>query len=154
MSQDGPHEKEVLGAKDILLRRVPYLDPNYVKHDGTASSFAFSLRKRNGVKEEGLSVDAERMTTYDRSILRAADFRLYALVTEHVRALLLSVCHDPCPKEDPENGAHTLITGTAGKPTDCPDTTNSAMDAPVTINERLAKCLAKASRRINYPDRT
>ena len=154
MSQGGPHEKELIRAEDILLRRVPYLDPNYVKHDGTASSFAFSLRRRNGVKEEGLSVDTERMTTHARSILRAADFRLFALVTSQVRDLVLSVCHDPCPTEDPDNGAHTLITGTTGKPMDCPDGTNSHKDAPVTINERLAKSLARASRRINYPDRT
>jgi len=154
MSQGGSHEREVIGAEDILLRRVPYLDPNYVKHDGTASSFAFSLRKRNGIKEEGLSVDVERMTTYARSILRAADFRLYALVTGSVRELNLSVCHDPCPKEDPENPAHALISGTAGKPVDCVDPSNTDKDSPVTINERLAKCLAKASRRINYPDRT
>ncbi|MDX9751404.1 MAG: hypothetical protein RBT71_10025 [Flavobacteriales bacterium] len=154
MSQGAPCEKQVIGPKDMLLRRVPYLDPRYVKDDGTVSSFAFSLRKRNGVKEEGLSVDVEHMTTYARSILRAADFRLYSLVTEDVRGLKLSVCHDPCPKEDTENVAHALISGTIGKPSDCTDAANTFKDAPVTINERLAKCLARASRRVNYPDRT
>lgn len=66
----------------------------------------------------------------------------------------LCVCHDPCPKEDPENIAHTLISGTTGKPSDCSDAANMNKDAPVTINERLAKCLARASRRLNFPDRS
>jgi len=154
MSQGGPPEKQVIASADVLLRRVPYLDPNYVKHDGTASSYAFSLRKRNGVKEEGLSVDTERLTTYERAILKASDFRLFALLTNTVRDLKLSVCHDPCPKEDPDNQAHTLISGTVGKPLDCTDDPNETREAPATINERLAKCLARSSRRINFPDRT
>jgi hypothetical protein len=49
---------------------------------------------------------------------------------------------------------HTLISGTAGKPSDRNDAANTAEDVPATINERLAKCLARASRRINYPDHT
>lgn len=155
MSHTAQPEKVAIGAEDVLLRRVPFLDPNYVKHDGTVSSFAFTLRKRNGVKETALSVDLERLTTHERSIKKASEFRLYSLSASKVRELVLSVCHDPCPKEEPDNPAHTLISGTVGKPADCTDTTASGLkDAPTTINERLSKLLARASNRVNYPDRS
>lgn len=155
MSQAAQPEKVEIEAKDILLRRVPFLDPNYVKHDGTVSSFAFTLRKRNGIRENALSVDLERLATYERSIKKASEFRLYSLSVSSARDLVLSVCHDPCPKEEPDNNAHTLISGTTGRPADCTDSTpNGRKDAPVTINERLSKLLARASQRVNYPDRS
>lgn len=155
MSQAAQPEKFTIDAKDVLLRRVPFLDPNYVKHDGTVSSFAFTLRKRNGIRENALSVDLERLTTCERSIKKASEFRLYSLSVSSVRELVLSVCHDPCPTEEPDNIAHTLISGTTGKPVDCNDSTaDGRKDAPATINERLSKLLARASQRVNYPDRS
>jgi hypothetical protein len=151
--QEGCTKQAILN-EDVLLRRVSYLDPNYVKPDGSASSFAFTLKKRAGVKESGLSVDVERLTTYERSILRASDYRLYALTAADARGLGLCVCHDPCPPEDPGNKAHTLITGKEGRPEDCSDETCvQGADAKATISTSLARALARASKRINYPDR-
>jgi hypothetical protein len=59
--------KEIIGDEDNLLRRVVFTNPHYVKPDQTVSSFAFTPRKINGVPE-GLSVDIERLTTYEASI--------------------------------------------------------------------------------------
>lgn len=54
-------ENEVIQLKDEdrLLRRALFKDPNYVRENMTVTSFAFKLRKR----EEGLSVDIEKLTT-------------------------------------------------------------------------------------------
>ena len=54
---------------DRVLRRVEYLDPNFIKDDGTPASSGFSLKKlENGEWEKGLSVDVESLTTYEKSI--------------------------------------------------------------------------------------
>ena len=55
---------EVILDNDNLLRRVPFVDPKYVKDDGTLTSFAFQLKKGTS----GLSVNVERLTTYVDSI--------------------------------------------------------------------------------------
>jgi len=89
---------------DFLLRRVPFTDPRYIKDDGTISSFAFKPRKG----EDGLSVDIERLTAYEASILNRGKFRLYRLEARIPRQLGLECVHDP----QPGNDAHALIKGT------------------------------------------
>ena len=66
---------EVISNEDRLLRRVQFLDPNFIKDDGRPASSSFSLKSG----EDGLSVDLERLTTYAKSIQDRSRFRLYAL---------------------------------------------------------------------------
>ena len=88
---------------DNLLRRVPFTNPSYIKADGSITSFAFKLRKG----ENGLSVDVERLTTYEASVLDRSRFRLYSLPASCPRNLGLQCLPDPLP----DNAAHALITG-------------------------------------------
>lgn len=94
---------EVIHNDDRLLRRVQYLDSNFIKDDGTPASSSFSLKSG----EAGLSVDPERLTTDARSIQNRNKFRLYALLAEFTVSLGLENVHEP--KTD--NYAHTLIKG-------------------------------------------
>lgn len=55
---------EVIRDTDRLLRRVQFLNPNFIKDDGRPASSSFSLKSG----EDGLSVDLERLTTYAKSI--------------------------------------------------------------------------------------
>jgi hypothetical protein len=99
---------EIILNEDFLLRRVPSVDPRYIKEDNSISSFAFSKKK----DEDGLSVNLERLTTYDASILDRNRFRLYRLKAEFVRSLEgLEIEHDP----QPDNESHSLITGNITK---------------------------------------
>lgn len=84
---------------DNLLRRVPFTNPSYIKADGSITSFAFKLRKG----ENGLSVDVERLTTYEATVLDRSRFRLYSLPASCPRNLGLHCL--------PDNAAHALITG-------------------------------------------
>jgi hypothetical protein len=115
---------ERIQDEDRLLRRVPHTDPNYIKPDGTLSSFAFSLKKN----EEGLSVNIERLTTYEATILDKSRFRLYVLSASEPRSLGLDCLHDP----KPENDAHALITG--------------------SITKSISRQLAAKARRASYPE--
>lgn len=108
---------------DNLLRRVPFLDPNYIRDDGTLTSFAFSLR--SGVK--GISVNIERLTTYQKSILDANRFRLYFVKAKVPRDLGLQCVHDPIK----DNYAHALIDGNIRRP--------------------ISKKLSAAAKRVKYP---
>jgi hypothetical protein len=95
-----------ISDNDNLLRRVPTYLPNYVKDDGTISSFAFS-KKRD---EDGLSVDLERMTTHEVAILDARKFRLLRINVGVVVNEIndgLTVEHNPVLHND----AHCLICG-------------------------------------------
>lgn len=152
MQLAGDCEKRSIADTDRLLRRVRFTHPDHVKPDGSASSFAFTPRKNKG--EKALSVDVEFLTTHERSIKNAAEYRLYVLSVKEVRDMLLSVCHDPCPPEEPDDPAHTLIAAQDGRPADCNDTRSSAPTAPQTITAGVARKLARASRRVNYPDRS
>lgn len=167
MQQEARAEKRAIVDADQLLRRVRFTNPDHVKPDGSASSFAFTPRKHKG--EKALSVDAGSMTTHERSIKKAAEYRLYVLQVKEVREMLLSVCHDPCPAEEPENQAHTLIAAQDGRPAGCTDVPSvnegpipgitaenlkrPKPEVPLTITAGVAKKLARASRRLNYPDR-
>ena len=91
-------------GKDRLLRRVYYRDPNYIKEDMTVTSFAFKLRKG----EEGLSVDIERLTSYEKSIVDVEKYRLFAVSAKDVRSIGVDCLHKPIL---PDNYAHAEIVG-------------------------------------------
>lgn len=115
---------EIIGPDDRLLRRVQFLDPNFIKDDGTPASSSFSLKSG----EDGLSVDLERLTTYPRAIQDRSRFRLFALCAEYTVSLGLENVHDPIE----DNYAHTLMKG--------------------NITRGIARKLASNAVRINYPD--
>ena len=114
---------EVILDEDRLLRRVQYLDPNFIKPDGTPASSSFSLKRG----EDGLSVDLERLTSYPKAIEDRSRFRLFALVSGFTTSLGLENVHDPLP----DNRAHSLIKG--------------------EIKRGVSRKLAKAAVRIAYP---
>ena len=117
-------EKELILRSDKLLRRVQFLDPNFIKDDGTPASSSFQLKKN----ENGLSVDIERLTDYPTAIQNASRFRLFSLDAAITEDLGLINEHDPLE----ENYAHALIKG--------------------EINKGISRKLAAAARRIHYPD--
>lgn len=114
----------MINEEDRLLRRVQFLDPNFIKDDGTPASSCFSLKKG----EDGLSVDLERLTTYGKAIQDKTRFRLFALKAEFTTSMGLKNVYDP--KAD--NQAHCLIKG--------------------NITRGISRKLAKAAVRISYPD--
>ncbi|NJL14808.1 MAG: hypothetical protein HC913_18610 [Microscillaceae bacterium] len=115
---------ELIKEEDELLRRVQFLDPSFIKDDGTPASSSFSLKSG----EDGLSVDIERLTTREKSIQDVSRFRLYALNAAFTVSLGLENKHDP----KPDNYAHALITG--------------------NITRSIARKLAKEAKKIAYPD--
>jgi hypothetical protein len=118
-------ETEGVLDDDRLLRRVWYPDPSYIRDDMTATSLAFKLRKKSG--ETGLSVDIERVTSYEKSITDVSKFRLFSIVAKQVRAIGCDCLHKP----EPENYAHAEITG--------------------NITNSVSSQLAKVAVLINYP---
>jgi hypothetical protein len=119
--------KEVVTDEDNLLRRVIFTNPNHVRPDQSVTSFAFQPRKIGGVPEM-LSVEIERLTTYEASIVDRFNYRLYALSVRTVRQIGLDCVHDPLP----ENYAHALVTG--------------------EISKARSRQMASAAQRIHYPD--
>ena len=97
---------ETVLDSDDLLRRVIFTDPNYIRPDFSVTSFAFTPRKIEGVKE-GLSVDISRLTTFEKSIADRFRFRLYQIKAGYVRQIGLDCVHDPVVG----NEAHALIVG-------------------------------------------
>lgn len=89
---------------DNLLRRVKFGNPSYVRDDMTLTSFAFKIRKG---KESSLSVDLERLTTYEESISDIKTYRLYSIRAGKVREIGLECEHDPVEG----NVAHCQIVG-------------------------------------------
>lgn len=116
---------EIIQNEDQLLRRVPFTDPAYIKDDGSLSSFAF--KPKNG--ENGLSVNIAWMTTYEKSILDKARFRLYSISAGIPRSLELNCIYDPLP----DNAAHALITG--------------------NFTKGICRQMASMAQRIAYPDK-
>lgn len=99
-------EDVLISDDDFVLRRVPTFLPNYIKSDGSVSSLAFS-KKRD---EDGLSVDLERLTTPETTIMDKSKFRLRRINVGMVKNEIndgLDVVHDPVDG----NLAHSLITG-------------------------------------------
>ncbi|MBD8490077.1 hypothetical protein IFO69_15070 [Echinicola sp. CAU 1574] len=116
--------KENILEEDRLLRRLEHAPPDFIiKPDGTPSSSCFSLKRG----EDGLSVDIERLTTYERSIQNPRRFRLFALRADYTSSLGLENVHDPVDG----NNAHALIKG--------------------DIKKTTARKLAKNAVKINYP---
>jgi len=115
-------EQILIHESDRLLRRIQFLDPNFIKPDGTPSSASFSLRKG----ENGLSVDLERLTTYEKSITDRFKFRLFSIEASETKSMGLDNQHDP----QLENYAHTLIIG--------------------NFSRSISRKLASMAKRINY----
>ena len=91
---------------DNLLRRVPTYLPNYVKSDGTISSFAY--HKKRG--ENGVSTVLERLSSPEKATLGDKRYRLLRINVGVIRIDIndgLDVIHDPVEGND----AHSLITG-------------------------------------------
>ena len=90
---------------EMLLRRVYRTDKRYVdKRTGRPTSRAFAPRP----KDEGkLSVDIERLTTYEKAILDVARFVLFAFSAGIVYDLNLNCIYDPVEL----NPAHAVVTG-------------------------------------------
>lgn len=94
-----------IGNEDFLLRRFPIGDPNYVRPDGSVTSFAFTPRKSD---LDGLSVDLERLTTLNAAVIDPGKYGITRISVERVRSIAGIDCiHAPIP----ENYAHSLITG-------------------------------------------
>lgn len=110
---------------DHLLRRVRYPNPSYIRDDMTVTPFAFRLRKNQN--EITLSVDIERLTTYEKSIQDITQYRLFMVIAKQVRTLGCDCVHTP----EPDNYAHAGING--------------------NITNSIASQLAKAAIYINYP---
>jgi hypothetical protein len=92
---------------DHVLRRVPTYLPNYIKPDGSISSLAY-YKKRD---ENGISVNLERLSSYNEAVLGDSRFRLLRLNVGKIRVVIndgLEVIHDPVE----QNFAHSLIIGT------------------------------------------
>lgn len=85
--------------EDRLLRRAFFKDPRHVRDDMTVTSFVFKLRK----EEEGLSVDIEKLATYEKSIIDIERFRLFAVSAKDIRSIDLDCVHKPII---PDNYAH------------------------------------------------
>lgn len=121
---DLSEEQMAINDDDRLLRRVIFTDPRYVKPDGSVSSFAFTLRR----DEDGLSVDIQRLTTYEKAIQDRTKYRLYALEAGIPRNLGLECIYDPVEGND----AHALIKGKFTKP--------------------ISRRLARAAEKVAYPE--
>lgn len=89
--------------EDRLLRRVDFLNPDFIKPDGTPASSSFSLKK----DEDGLSVDLERLTSHEKSVVSREKYRLFSIDASFTSSLGLVNVHDP----KPDNYAHSLIKG-------------------------------------------
>ncbi|MGI8550272.1 MAG: hypothetical protein ACR2PL_05645 [Dehalococcoidia bacterium] len=94
---------EAIGDADALYRR---LAPSQVNPDGSVNSAAY---KRRGLPDPSISVDLARLTTPERALAGFAErgFGLGVLTAGAVRALGLSVHHDPLPA----SRAHAVIEG-------------------------------------------
>ena len=117
-------KKEIISSDDNLLRRVLFMNPSFIKPDGTISSACFKLKKN----EVGLSVDIERLTDYAVSIQDRRKFRLYSINAGFAQSLSLETTHNPLP----DNTAHALING--------------------KITKSVSRKLAVSAIRIAYPD--
>ena len=89
---------------DNVYRRVPTYLPNYFKDDGSVTSLAYKTKRG----EDGLSVDLERLTTVEKSLLDGVKFKLFAINVGLIRQIepdKIDVIHNP----QNDNLAHCLI---------------------------------------------
>ncbi len=99
-------EQEEIFDKDNLLRRIPTHIPNYIKPDGSISSLAFHKKR----EEDGISVDLERLSSFEKARLNDKRYRLLRINAGIIRNQIndgVDVVHNPMPQND----AHCLITG-------------------------------------------
>lgn len=89
-------------VNDNLLRRIPQ-SPPFV-NNGEISSAAFKPSKKD---IDGLSVDIEELTTYDKSVMDKTKYYLYKISASITINNDLGCLHDP----QQDNYAHALITG-------------------------------------------
>ena len=100
-----------IGNTDCLLRRFPLAHPNYIREDGSVSSYAYCPDKADA---DGLSVDLEKLTNQKNTVLDPHKFSLLKIQAGDVRSIEGLNCeHNPLQ----ENYAHSLIIGriTKGK---------------------------------------
>ena len=99
----------VIGNNDNLLRRFPLAHPNYFRPDGTVSSYAYCPDKSD---TDGLSVNVEKLTTIQASVIDKNQFGLLRISAGNVRTVDgLDCFHNPIEGND----AHGLITGNISK---------------------------------------
>lgn len=114
---------------DRVLRRVQFLNPDFIKPDGKPASSSYTLKKNaDGTLEEGLSVDLESLTSYAASIQDVNRFRLFVLEVQFIRNLGLNCVHNPLD----HNFSHSLICG--------------------EFKKSISRELAANSQRIRFPD--
>jgi hypothetical protein len=104
-----PTEIVEINDDDFVFRR---LAPDHLYPDGTANSNAYKL---GGKPDPDISVDLGKLTHEAEALARAGrpGFRLGVLQVRDVRALGLTVRHNPTP----ENPAHCVIQGNNSKKT-------------------------------------
>ena len=94
-----------LNGNENLLRRVYRSDRRYIdRKTGRPTSRAFAPRPKDNGK---LSVDIERLTTYEKAVMDLKRFVLFGFLAELAYSLGLSCIYDPIDKE---NIAHALVT--------------------------------------------
>lgn len=118
-----------LDSKENLLRRVYRTDRRYIdKKTGRPTSRAFAPRPKDNGK---LSVDIERLTTYEKAAIDINKFMLFAFLAETAYNLGLKCIYDPI---NDKNIAHALITGFPAN------------------DESIPGILARQSKRVQHPD--
>lgn len=100
---------DFLESDEKLLRRIYRVDKRYINpKTGRPTSRAFAPRPKDDGK---LSVDIERLTTFEKSILDPIKYVLYRISTSLVFDLGLKCIYDPVANDEFENLAHALVIG-------------------------------------------
>ena len=98
-----------IDVDENLLRRVYKADKRYRDtKTGNLSSRAFAPRPKDDGK---LSVDIERLTSLEQSIVDPLKFVLYRISTSLVYGLGLDCIYDPILTDNYKNLAHALVIG-------------------------------------------
>lgn len=102
---------DLLDDAENLLRRVYRKDKKYINpKTGKPTSRAFAPRPRDSGK---LSVDVERLTNLEDSIIDGIRFKLFRITAGLAHSLGLKCFYDPLilSEDGCENPAHSLICG-------------------------------------------
>lgn len=98
-----------LNSEEILLRRVYRKDKRYINpQTGRPVSRAFSPSPKDSGK---LSVNIERLTTYEKSVVDSIKFTLFKFPASLAFELGLDCIYDPIETPEEYNPAHSLIIG-------------------------------------------
>ncbi len=90
--------------EDLLLRRIPKDKPNYIKPDGSISSYSYKPASKH---QNEISVNIKRLTNYNDSIIDESKFLLVQLLASIPRENGLNCVHSP----EESNYSHASITG-------------------------------------------